>query len=72
MEDKAAKDKSAGGAAGQVDEEGGRRSHSAGESGDHPEESDDAEISGESGIFSITNRRWQQRSGRSNDKWKER
>ena len=38
MRDKAAKDNGAGGAADEVEEEGGRRSHSTGESGNHPED----------------------------------
>ena len=55
MRDQATNDKGAGRAAGEVEEEGGRRSHSTGETRDHPEESD-AERSGEGGIRSTTNR----------------
>ena len=55
MGDKAAKDKGEG-VAGEVEEEGGRRSQPTGEIRDHPEESDE-EISGESAMFASRNRR---------------
>ena len=53
---KEAKDRGAGGATCEVEEEGGRRSNSSEENGDHPEEESDEGITGERGKISPAKR----------------